>query len=193
MPKLCCAVDCRNIAAATIAVNTSVNVEDSGPPTAPFDSAWKTGQETILWLCYMIIYCRYCCVGRVHHLVSLFCDRWQKNGDARFRFFGALHGLYSTHWNDDGNHKIIILIMRYGISQVGIPWIINTHRDQRRPTPNNATLSSRWGRNDDHCRVHSRCPTGQHNTAIMLCSRVKQWETKPITNANAETKASNCQ
>lgn len=32
----------------------------------------------------MIIYCRYCCVGRVHHLVSLFCDRWQKNGDARF-------------------------------------------------------------------------------------------------------------
>ena len=95
MPKLCCAVDCRNIAAATIAVNTSVGVEDSGPPTAPFDSAWKTGQETILWLCYMIIYCRYCCVGRVHHLVSLFCDRWQKNGDARFRFFGALHGLYT--------------------------------------------------------------------------------------------------
>ena len=97
MPKLCCAVDCRNIAAPTIAVNTSVNVEDSGPPTAPFDSAWKTGQETILWLCYMIIYCRYCCVGRVHHLVSLFCDRWQKNGDARFRFFGALHGLYRSH------------------------------------------------------------------------------------------------
>jgi len=96
MPKLCCAVDCRNIAAATIAVNTSVNVEDSGPPTAPFDSAWKTGQETILWLWYMIIYCRYCCVGRVHHLVSLFCDRWQKNDDARFRFFGALHGLYSA-------------------------------------------------------------------------------------------------
>eukprot|EP00984_Skeletonema_dohrnii_P001871 scaffold625_cov169-Skeletonema_dohrnii-CCMP3373.AAC.8 len=39
MPKLCCCVDCGKIAAAAVAVNTSVGVEDSGPPTAPFDSA----------------------------------------------------------------------------------------------------------------------------------------------------------
>eukprot|EP00984_Skeletonema_dohrnii_P030554 scaffold22106_cov115-Skeletonema_dohrnii-CCMP3373.AAC.3 len=39
MPKLCCCVDCGKIAAAAIAVNTSVGVGDSGPPTAPFDSA----------------------------------------------------------------------------------------------------------------------------------------------------------
>jgi hypothetical protein len=30
---------------------------------------------------------------------DLFCDRWQKNGDARFRFFGALHGLYNLAIN----------------------------------------------------------------------------------------------
>eukprot|EP00984_Skeletonema_dohrnii_P025306 scaffold14427_cov94-Skeletonema_dohrnii-CCMP3373.AAC.2 len=39
MPKLCCCVDCGKIAAAAVAVNTSVGVGDSGPPTAPFDSA----------------------------------------------------------------------------------------------------------------------------------------------------------
>jgi hypothetical protein len=38
----------------------------------------KLGLETILWLCYRIIYCHYCCVGREHHLVSLFCDRWRR-------------------------------------------------------------------------------------------------------------------
>eukprot|EP00984_Skeletonema_dohrnii_P018072 scaffold8351_cov93-Skeletonema_dohrnii-CCMP3373.AAC.6 len=39
MPKLCCCVDCGKIAAAAVAVNTSVGVGDSGPPTAPFESA----------------------------------------------------------------------------------------------------------------------------------------------------------
>ena len=41
MPKLCCAVDCLKSAVATVAVNTSVGIEDSGPPIAPLDSAWK--------------------------------------------------------------------------------------------------------------------------------------------------------
>ena len=62
----CCAVDCLKTAAAavTVTVNTSVGVEDSGPSTAPLDSTSKIGLETILWLCYMIIYCPCCCVGR---------------------------------------------------------------------------------------------------------------------------------
>jgi len=55
MPKLCCCVDCGKIAAAAIAVNTSVGVGDSGPPTAPFDSAWKIGALNMLWVCFMII------------------------------------------------------------------------------------------------------------------------------------------
>ena len=73
----CCAVDCLKtaVAAVTVTVNTSVGVEDSGPSTAPLDSTSKIGLETILWLCYMIIYCPCCCVGRELHLVSLFCDR----------------------------------------------------------------------------------------------------------------------
>ena len=55
MPKLCCCVDCGKIAAAAVAVNTSVGVGDSGPPTAPFDSAWKIGALNMLWVCFMII------------------------------------------------------------------------------------------------------------------------------------------
>lgn len=39
MPNLCCAVDCLTIAAAIVAVNTSVGLEVHGPPAAPFDSA----------------------------------------------------------------------------------------------------------------------------------------------------------
>eukprot|EP00985_Skeletonema_marinoi_P020498 scaffold12211_cov165-Skeletonema_marinoi.AAC.3 len=39
LSKLCCWVDCGKIAAAAVAVNTSVGVGDSGAPTAPFDSA----------------------------------------------------------------------------------------------------------------------------------------------------------
>jgi len=45
--------------AAAVAVNTSVGAEDRGPPTAPFDSAWKIGLVTMLWVCYMIICRRY--------------------------------------------------------------------------------------------------------------------------------------
>jgi len=39
MPKLCCRVDGGKIAAAAITANTSVGAGDSGPSTAPFDSA----------------------------------------------------------------------------------------------------------------------------------------------------------
>jgi len=88
MPKLCCRVDCGKIAAAAITVNTSVGAGDSGPPTAPFDSAQKMGLVTMLWVCYMIICRRYCCIGRKHHGVGLFCDRWQKL--ARAGSFGFL-------------------------------------------------------------------------------------------------------
>ena len=67
MPKLWCGVDCRKIAAAAITVNTSTGAGDSGPPTALFDSAWKIGLVTMLWVYNMIICRRYWCIGREHH------------------------------------------------------------------------------------------------------------------------------
>eukprot|EP00984_Skeletonema_dohrnii_P029401 scaffold19974_cov82-Skeletonema_dohrnii-CCMP3373.AAC.1 len=36
------------------------------------------GTVNMLWVCYMIICLRYCCIGWEHHGVGLFCDRWQK-------------------------------------------------------------------------------------------------------------------
>ena len=33
----------------------------------------------MLWVCYMIIYRRYCSIGLEHHGVGLFCDWWQKS------------------------------------------------------------------------------------------------------------------
>jgi hypothetical protein len=50
----------------------------------------------------------------VHHLVSLFCDRWQKNGDARFRFFGALHGLYDRTDDQRLFHLLLALAVKLG-------------------------------------------------------------------------------
>ena len=79
MPKLWCAVDSEKIAAAAIIVNTSEGSGDSGPPTAPFDSAQKVGLVTMLWVCYMIICRRYCSIGLEHHGVGLFCDRPEKS------------------------------------------------------------------------------------------------------------------
>ena len=73
MPKLWSGVDCRKIAAAAITVNTSVGSGYSGPPTATFDSAWKIGQVTMLWVYNMTICRRYWCIGREHHGVGLFC------------------------------------------------------------------------------------------------------------------------
>ena len=61
MPKLCCAVYFIKTTAALVAANTSVGVEDSGPSTTPFDSAWKTGLGTrdhlyfVLWLCMYLL------------------------------------------------------------------------------------------------------------------------------------------
>ena len=72
MPKLWCGVDYKKIAAAAITVNTSTGSGDSGPPTAPFDSAWKIGLlVTMLWVYNMIIWRRYWCIGREHHGVGM--------------------------------------------------------------------------------------------------------------------------
>lgn len=80
--------------------------------TALFDSAWKIGLDTILWLCCMIIYCHYCCVGR-HHLT---CESFlwseaevQKFGSSSHPLRNAAGHVGNTHaW-----HNLILANKKY--------------------------------------------------------------------------------
>jgi len=55
----------------------------------------------MLWVCYIIVYRRYCCIGLEHHGVGLFCDRWQKSRGPEEWIFGALHSLYESEYVEE--------------------------------------------------------------------------------------------
>jgi len=72
-----------------------------------------------------------------------FCDRWQKNGDAiRFRFFGALHGLYVRV----GGRRSAVVSFRQSLSYRSITLLVLIVRKVHLPN----TLNTQTSRNKAH-------------------------------------------
>lgn len=73
MPKLCYHVNFGKITAAAIVVNTSTGVGFRRPPSASFNSAWKRGLVTVLWLYNMIFVAFIAAWPRAPSCESLWC------------------------------------------------------------------------------------------------------------------------